>query len=128
MAKILLAEDNSSMRQFLEMALRNAGHDVAATEDGLKAYEAFTADNSYDLLLADIVMPGMDGIELSQKITKQRPETKVMFITGFAAVAMDTDTNDTDASGAQERPPVLSKPFHLNDLIRRVDELLIADA
>jgi len=122
MAKILLAEDDHSMRKFLEMALRKAGHQVASAEDGLKALAAFNHDKSYDLLLADIVMPGMDGIELSQHVTQKSPDMKVMFITGFAAVTMGS----TDVRHNNQEARVLSKPFHLKDLINRVDELLAA--
>src|SRR5690606_21287094 len=90
MAKILIAEDDASMRHFLAMALTRAGHEVEAREDGLDGLPALEEENApaYDLLLADIVMPGMDGIELSQKAVALRPGMKVMFITGFAAVAL----------------------------------------
>ncbi len=118
MAHILLAEDDESMRKFLAMALERGGHRVTATEDGLKALAALDGPEAFDLLLADIVMPGMDGIELSQLAVRKRPGLKVMFITGFAAVAM----------GAKNPGPVnarvLSKPFHLNDLVTEVEKLL----
>jgi two-component system, cell cycle response regulator CpdR len=121
MARILIAEDDSSMRQFLAMALRRAGHEVDIRDDGLAALNALQEDGAaYDLLLADIVMPGMDGIELSQKAAKLVPELKVMFITGFAGVALahkDEMKPDTQ---------VLSKPFHLKDLVDQVERLLAA--
>ncbi len=119
MARILIAEDDESMCRFLESALRRAGHEVTARHDGLEALNTIQ-DASYDLLLADIVMPGLDGIELSQKAADLCPEMKVMFITGFAAVAM---------RARQESEPgtkVLSKPFHLRDLTREVETLLAA--
>jgi two-component system cell cycle response regulator CpdR len=118
MAHILLAEDDSSMRHFLNMALRRAGHNVTPCNNGLEAIEKLREDDSYDLLLADIVMPGMDGIELSQKAVEMCREIKVMFITGFAAVAMDQRKN----SSAR----ILSKPFHLKDLVDQVGDLLAA--
>ncbi len=121
MATILLAEDDESMRQFLTMALEKAGHHVTSCEDGQKAYEALQEDgDDVDLLLADIVMPGMDGIELSQKATALYPDLKVMFITGFAAVAIGK------AAVAAPHARVLSKPFHLNDLVQQVNEMLAA--
>ena len=68
MANILIAEDDQSMRQFLAMALERAGHSVKTAEDGKDALRTLLEDEAqFDLLLADIVMPGMDGIELSQK-------------------------------------------------------------
>ena len=119
MAKILLAEDDTSMRQFLLLALRKAGHIVTDCEDGLAALKHIEAeDSSFDLLLSDIVMPGMDGIELAQKANEKFPDLKVMFITGFAAVAMG-DNNEVTKDAK-----VLSKPFHLNDLVNQVNTLL----
>lgn len=120
MARILIAEDDSSMRQFLSMALTRAGHIVEAREDGLAALEALGEGQVYDLLLADIVMPGMDGIELAQKAAVLVPSMKVMFITGFAAVAMDRRL-----AGGQQ-PKVMSKPFHLNDLVDQIEQILAA--
>lgn len=123
MARILLAEDDHSMRQFLTAALEKAGHGVTPCPDGLSALAALEQDGAqapFDLLLADIVMPGIDGIELSQRATALRPSLKVMFITGFAAVAL----------GAQSAPAlnarILSKPFHLKDLVRQIDDILLS--
>lgn len=120
MARILLAEDDVSMRGFLTTALENAGHEVEARVDGLDALDALKGGAKFDLLLADIVMPGMDGIELSQKAGELYPDMRVMFITGFAAVAMGA----TEAQKNQAR--VLSKPFHLKDLVDQVNRLLAA--
>lgn len=119
MANILLAEDDQSMRDFLTLALTKAGHDVTARENGLEALQELKNNQSYDLLLTDIVMPGMDGIELSQRATNTYPGLKVMFITGFAAVAMGSKDIQTDTK-------VLSKPFHLKDLVGQVNSLLDA--
>lgn len=119
MPNILLAEDDDSMRQFLELALTRAGHNITACEDGLKALDQLrNTEKKYDMLLADIVMPGMDGIELSQKATELVPGLKVMFITGFAAVAMG------QRHTGSEHARILSKPFHLNDLVAQVNEML----
>ncbi|KAB2850312.1 MAG: response regulator [Hyphomicrobiaceae bacterium] len=117
--RILLAEDDDSMREFLERALRNAGYDVIAFANGAEAFERLQ-EEPFTLLLTDIVMPEMDGIELARRASEIDPDLKIMFITGFAAVTLNTD----------RRPPrdakVLSKPFHLRDLVREVDRLLAA--
>ncbi|MEM6781939.1 MAG: response regulator, partial [Pseudomonadota bacterium] len=85
MAHILLAEDDASMRQFLTAALERVGHKVTPCEDGLHALkEAEDNSDDIDLLLADIVMPGIDGIELSQRIADLNSDIKVVFITGFS--------------------------------------------
>ncbi len=120
MAKILIAEDDTAMRNFLAMALKRAGHEVDACEDGLSALAALEQGGRFDLLLADIVMPGMDGIELSQKANDLHSGLKVMFITGFAGVALG------DRNPAQDKTRVLSKPFHLKELVTQVETLLAA--
>jgi two-component system cell cycle response regulator CpdR len=106
------------MCQFLGTALERAGHRVTITYDGLEALKALSGPEAYDLLLADIVMPGMDGIELSQCAAEKRPGIKIMFITGFAAVALGKSTRNL------KNTRILSKPFHLNDLVEQVEALL----
>ena len=89
--KILLAEDDNDMRRFLVKALQNAGYDVASFDNGLSAYDRLR-EEPFELLLTDIVMPEMDGIELARRATELDPDIKVMFITGFAAVALNPDS------------------------------------
>ncbi len=118
MAEILLAEDDEAMRTFLHNALVRAGHTVISVPDGIEAMREIS-EASFDLLIADIVMPGLDGIELSQQAVGINPNLKVLFITGFAAVAMNAKREVADAQ-------VLSKPFHLRELVANVDEILAA--
>ncbi|WP_051335553.1 cell cycle two-component system response regulator CpdR [Methylocapsa acidiphila] len=117
--KILLAEDDNDMRRFLGKALQNAGFDVASFDNGLSAYHRLR-EEPFELLLTDIVMPEMDGIELARRATELDPDIKVMFITGFAAVALNPDNN------APPQAKILSKPFHLKDLVNEVQRLLNA--
>ncbi len=119
MAKILLAEDDDSMRGFLEGALNKAGHEVKSYGQGDDAYDELKC-GLYDLLLTDIVMPGMDGIELARRATELDPQIKIMFITGFAAVALNP------ANEAPKDAKILSKPFHLRELVQEVDRLMVA--
>jgi two-component system cell cycle response regulator CpdR len=118
-AKILLAEDDESMRTFLANALVRAGHQVDAVGDGLSA-EGAVRRQDYDVLVADIVMPGIDGIELARRASSAQPQIRVMFITGFAAVALK----------AREEAPrdarVLSKPFHLREIVAEIDRMMAA--
>jgi len=121
MAAILLAEDDDSMRRFLGKALEKAGHAVTQCDQGDVALEQLHLQG-YDLLLTDIVMPVMDGIELARKASGSFPELKIMFITGFAAVALNPNSN------APKDAKVLSKPFHLKDLVDEVDRMLVSPA
>ncbi|MEO9625305.1 MAG: response regulator [Qipengyuania citrea] len=114
--RILLAEDDDAMRVYLERALVNAGYAVDAVDRGTEALPLLKK-TGYDLLLSDIVMPEMDGIELAQRCNEISPDTKVMFITGFAAVTLK-------ASREQPNAKVLSKPFHLRDLVLEVERVL----
>jgi two-component system cell cycle response regulator CpdR len=113
--RILLAEDEEAMRAYLERALTNAGYFVSAVDRGTDAVPLLETGD-YDLLLSDIVMPEMDGIELAQRCAEISPRTKVMFITGFAAVSLR-------ASREQPAAKVLSKPFHLRDLVLEVERM-----
>ena len=113
--RILLAEDEEAMRTYLARALEKAGYAVDSVGSGVAALPLLE-DRDYDLLLSDIVMPEMDGIELAQRCNEISPSTKVMFITGFAAVSLK-------ASADQPRAKVLSKPFHLRDLVLEVDRM-----
>src|ERR1700752_5284402 len=117
--KILLAEDDNDMRRFLVKPLETAGYDVASFDNGLSAYNRLR-EEPFELLLTDIVMPEMDGIELARRATELDPEIKVMFITGFAAVALNS------ANAAPKDARILSKPFHLRDLVNEVERLLKA--
>ncbi len=119
MAKILLAEDDEDMRRFLAKALDKAGHEVVAFGDGVVALDRLRQE-PFELLLTDIVMPEMDGIELARKAAELDPTMKIMFITGFAAVALNPDSN------APKDAKVLSKPFHLRELVQHVDQMLAA--
>ncbi len=117
MATILLAEDDAAMRGFIAKALEKSGHTVTSLGDGLEALHALQ-QGPYDLLLTDIVMPGMDGIALSTQAARLHPSMKIMFITGFAAMT-------TQDPGLQSVPhKVIAKPFHLGNLTQEVEEIL----
>jgi two-component system, cell cycle response regulator CpdR len=117
--KILLAEDDTDMRRFLVKALQTAGYQVISYDNGLSAYQRLR-EEPFELLLTDIVMPEMDGIELARRASELDPDMKIMFITGFAAVALNPD------SAAPKQAKVLSKPFHLRELVSEVGKMLAA--
>lgn len=118
MPRILLAEDDDSLRGFLTRALERAGYDVTSCADGDEAAAAL--DQNWDLLLTDIVMPGMDGIEVARLAADKHPGLRIMFITGFAAVAL---------AAGESAPPgakVLSKPIHLREIVSEVERMMAA--
>ena len=118
MPRILLAEDDDSLRGFLARALERAGYEVTACADGDEAAAAL--DRDWDLLLTDIVMPGLDGIEVARQAAARHPGLRIMFITGFAAVALAA--GESAPAGAK----VLSKPIHLREIVHEVDRMIAA--
>ena len=115
MIRILLAEDDRVMREYLTRALERSCYAVVAVDRGTAAIPLLETEH-FDLLLTDIVMPEMDGIELAQKAGDMLPDLRVMFITGFAAVTLK-------AGKTMPQARVLSKPFHLRDLVLEVDRM-----
>lgn len=120
MARILLAEDDTSLCRLLEKGLVNQGHAVVAVNDGWSALEK-VQNQEFDLLLTDVVMPLLDGIELTRRALRLRPALKVILITGFAVIAYQ---NKALLPGT---PQIVSKPFHLNDILRNVDAVLAGE-
>lgn len=119
MARILVAEDDDSVRTFVETALRLKGHEVIVAEDGGLAVETMTTEEGrFDLLLSDIKMPIMDGIALALDVGARYPEVTILLMTGFAdqrerAHGLDALIYD-----------VITKPFSLTELMNKVDDAL----
>ncbi|MEE8445507.1 MAG: response regulator [Alphaproteobacteria bacterium] len=117
MARILVAEDDAAVREFVSRALSHDGHEVCAVNDGLEALEKIDQDE-YDLLITDIVMPGLDGIGLALKVTKDHPDVLILMMTGFAAERQRA--HNLDALIHQ----VISKPFTLRQICDAASEAL----
>ena len=117
MARILLVDDDISIRGFLQAALEKDGHHVDICGDGAEAVQYLQRNFVYDLLLTDIVMPNMDGLELTAQAKTLHPHLKIMYITGFAGLALD---NNDKSDNIQ----VISKPFHLKDIVKQVNGIL----
>ena len=118
MARILLAEDDTSMREYLQRALQRVGYEVEAVGCGTQAMPLLETEH-FDLLLTDIVMPGADGIEVARQAALRQPELRIMFITGFAAVALS-------AAKSAPQAKVLSKPVHLREIVAEVERMIAA--
>lgn len=116
---ILVADDEPSVRQFVERALNYAGYAVTAVPDGNAALEAL-GKRKYDLLLTDIVMPDLDGIALSLKVAKDFPETKILMMSGYSNQRQRAHNLDFLAH------EVISKPFTLDEITKRISSTLQA--
>jgi len=120
MFRILRAEDEQVMRAYLARALERSGYEVVAVDSGTAAAPLLEAER-FDLLLTDIIMPEMDGIQLAQYCNMVSPTTNVIFITGFSGVALRAGASIPNAK-------ILAKPFHLKDLVLEVDRLFAKES
>lgn len=120
MARILVAEDDQSVQSFVTHALNNAGHAVTPVGDGLLALEALGAPGGtdYDLLITDIVMPGMDGIALALRVARDQPGLPILLITGYAAEQQRAHNLDEIIFD------VVQKPFTLAQICHQAEEAL----
>ena len=119
MARILVAEDDQSVRSFVCRSLSHKGHGVTAVNDGLQALEALR-EGEFDLLITDIVMPGLDGIGLALKVARDRPNLPVLMMTGYSA-------EQQRAHNLEELIcRVITKPFTLEQIHRAAEEVLAA--
>jgi DNA-binding NtrC family response regulator len=117
MARILVADDEESLRLFLRRALESRGHHVTTVEAGVEALAALTQEK-FDLLLSDVVMPELDGIALALKVSRDHPKLPIIMMTGFlSAKARAEDLHELVAR-------VVSKPFTLDEICRHVEETL----
>ncbi len=120
MFRILLAEDEQVMRAYLARALERSGYEVVAVDRGTAAAPLLETER-FDLLLTDIIMPEMDGIQLAQYCNMVSPTTDVIFITGFSGVALRAGASVPNAK-------ILAKPFHLKDLVLEVRRLFAKES
>ena len=119
MARILVAEDDPSVRAFVVSALTMKGHEVVAEEDGGLAAETVDSEEGrFDLLLSDIKMPIMDGIGLALHVAARYPDMTIVLMTGFA------DQRERAHGLEALIYDVITKPFSLADLIQKIDDAL----
>lgn len=118
MARILVVEDVSAVREFVRRALSYEGHEVTVADDGVQGLEVLTSRGPFDLLVTDIVMPGLDGIALALKVAKEHPETRILLMTGYASEHQRAHNLDALIHR------VVPKPFTLDEICRVVNEIL----
>ena len=109
MAKILITEDEDSLRSFVARALRLDGHETVEAADGAEGLEMLDT-GGIDLILSDIRMPVMDGIELAHQAAAKFPGIKILLMTGYAEQRERADDL------ASKIIDVVSKPFSLPDI------------
>jgi len=119
MAKILITEDEDSLRSFVARALRLDGHETEEAADGAEGLEKLR-DGVYDLLLSDIRMPVMDGIELAHQAASTCPGMKILLMTGYAEQRERADDL------MEKIVDVVAKPFALPDIRKAVARALAA--
>jgi CheY-like chemotaxis protein len=111
MARILIAEDEETLRSLVRRALVEVGHSVLTTADGAEALDALTREKGdFDLLLADIKMPVMDGIALALAAARDHPDVTILLMTGYADQKERAHGLDALIQG------VVAKPFSLADI------------
>jgi CheY-like chemotaxis protein len=119
MSRVLIADDEESMRLLVARAIALDGHEIVTAEDGAEALEIITReDGAFDLLLTDIKMPIMDGIALALAVARDFPRLTILLMTGFAdqrerASGLDAIVHD-----------VVTKPFAVADIRTAVADAL----
>jgi two-component system, cell cycle response regulator CpdR len=118
MARILLAEDDAATRDLVQRALTMDGHEMIVTQDGAEALEKLQASSGIDLLISDVQMPGVDGIELVEKGLAARPKLRVVLMSGFSDELGRAD----HLKGRIAR--IVTKPFTLEQIRSTVKSVL----
>ncbi|NLF39654.1 response regulator [bacterium] len=120
MAHILVVDDNPGIRKLLVTALRVAGYDVSEASDGSEALDRMRAQKA-DLVIADILMPSKDGVEMIKEVRSEHPEVPVIAISGGGIIAAATYLSWAEQIGADR---IFEKPFSVADLLGAVKDLL----
>ncbi len=121
MSRILLAEDEDALRNLIERALTQDGHEVVATADGAAALDVLThAQGAFDLLLTDIKMPLMDGIALALAAARDHPAVTILLMTGYA------DQRERAHGLEALIHDVITKPFTIAEIKTAVNDALVS--
>ncbi|MGT2438320.1 response regulator [Bradyrhizobium betae] len=121
MPKVLIADDEDSMRQLVARAIAMDGHETVTAQDGAEALEILTRENgAFDLLLTDIQMPVMDGIALALSVARDFPDLTILLMTGFA------DQRERASNLNALVHDVVTKPFSVADIRTAVADALAA--
>ena len=116
--RILLVEDEESLRKMISLNLELEGYEVQSTDNGLEAYELAESQH-FDLLVLDIMLPDLDGLELCERIRLKNEQVGIIFISAKGEV------NDIITGLKKGGDDYLVKPFHLEELLVRVDRVIM---
>jgi len=116
-ARVLIAEDNPAVREFIMRALESAGYKVTAVMDGQQALDTLNAEK-FNVLVTDIVMPNVDGIALALKAVRQFPDLRIVMISGYAQERMRAHNLDALVHR------IIAKPFSLEEICAAVKDSL----
>lgn len=115
--RILVAEDNPAVREFIVRALQSSGAHLVSVADGQQALDAL-AKERFDVLVTDIVMPNVDGIALALKAVRQYPDLRVVMISGYAQERMRAHNLEALVHR------IIAKPFSLEEICEAVQDVL----
>jgi len=117
MAKILVVDDQESMRHILSEMLKEKGHTVTVAEDGIIAFDLLKKD-SFNLIVADVNMPRLDGLEFLKKIKTEKPDTRVVFVTGMLEETVRIGSENLGLDG------LILKPFNKTAAMEVIEKAL----
>ena len=120
MSRVLIVDDEESMRMLVARAIAMDGHDIATAQDGAEALEILSEQGAFDLLLTDIQMPVMDGIALALAAARDFPDLTILLMTGFA------DQRERASGLNAIAHDVITKPFSVADIRAAVAGALAA--
>ncbi len=116
--RILVVDDEAAIAQMIQRLLENEGCSVAVAHDGAEGLKQFRASGHFDLVISDVLMPQMNGIEMVREIIRIAPQAKVIFVTGY--------TDETVNPRIGELPfEVIRKPFNGRHFLDRVRATLL---
>jgi CheY-like chemotaxis protein len=127
MARIQVIDDDQAIRMTIKLLLEREGHEVVLAEDGRKGIEQFQT-GGFDLLIVDIFMPGMDGLETIRTIHQLKPETPIIVISGYAfRTSLEKVPDFLEMAVKFGAVSSLQKPFRPSQLLSIVTRCLEAD-
>src|SRR5258708_7197764 len=114
MATILLVDDDPDGREILACILRSGAHKVIEAKGGTDALDVLDGAEDLDMLLTDVVMPGLSGFNLARMVRMRRPVLRILYVTAFADQVL------TMRDAGEKYGKLLMKPIHADELLKEV--------